>query len=185
MGRLLRGFWLSGGLRYFSAVVEDSNPDGKTAVFRRVLLKLSGEALMGPRAFGIDSDRLHSIARTVRRVSRRGVEVAIVVGGRIKYVDRPGYVAPPVVERTGAPAVSNSAPAVSNSPVPHSPPKLRKPKAKNDPRLVAAARELRDRWMEKVNSDPSILLSQGKYDVSKESPVVSRPLPVKALPVAA
>jgi uridylate kinase len=55
--------------------------DGKTAAFRRILLKLSGEALMGTRSFGIDSDRLHSIARTVRRVVDRGVEVAIVVGG--------------------------------------------------------------------------------------------------------
>jgi uridylate kinase len=55
--------------------------DGKAAAFSRILLKLSGEALMGKRAFGIDSDRLHSIARTVRRVTERGVEVAIVVGG--------------------------------------------------------------------------------------------------------
>jgi uridylate kinase len=55
--------------------------DGKAAAFSRILLKLSGEALMGKRSFGIDSDRLHSIARTVRRVTERGVEVAIVVGG--------------------------------------------------------------------------------------------------------
>ena len=55
--------------------------DGKAAAFSRILLKLSGEALMGTRSFGIDSDRLHSIARTVRRVTERGVEVAIVVGG--------------------------------------------------------------------------------------------------------
>ena len=40
-------------------------------------------------------------------------------------------------------------------------------KQKNDPRLVAAARELRDRWLEKVNDDPSVLLSNGKYEVSK------------------
>ncbi len=42
-----------------------------------------------------------------------------------------------------------------------------KQKVKNDPRFVAAARELRDRWLEQVNADPSTLLSQGKYDVSK------------------
>ena len=36
---------------------------------------------MGTRSFGIDSDRIHSIARTVRSVRDRGVEVAIVVGG--------------------------------------------------------------------------------------------------------
>ena len=54
--------------------------DGKPA-FRRILLKLSGEALMGPREYGVDADRLHGIARTVKRVHDRGVEVAIVVGG--------------------------------------------------------------------------------------------------------
>ncbi len=54
--------------------------DGKP-VFRRVLLKLSGEALMGSRAYGIDPERLRAVARTVRRVRERGVEVAIVVGG--------------------------------------------------------------------------------------------------------
>jgi hypothetical protein len=43
-----------------------------------------------------------------------------------------------------------------------------KQKVKNDPRFVAAARELRDRWLEQVNADPSALSSQGKYDVSKE-----------------
>jgi uridylate kinase len=46
-----------------------------------VLLKLSGEALMGPLAYGVDAERIHSIARTVKRVHERGVEVAVVVGG--------------------------------------------------------------------------------------------------------
>ena len=54
--------------------------DGKPA-FRRVLLKLSGEALLGKQQFGTDPERIHSIARTVRRVRERGVDVAIVVGG--------------------------------------------------------------------------------------------------------
>jgi uridylate kinase len=54
--------------------------DGKPA-FRRILLKLSGEALMGPLPYGVDADRLHGIARTVKHVHDRGVEVAIVVGG--------------------------------------------------------------------------------------------------------
>jgi hypothetical protein len=43
-----------------------------------------------------------------------------------------------------------------------------KQKVKNDPRLVAAARELRDRWLEQVNADPSVVISSGKYDVTKE-----------------
>jgi uridylate kinase len=55
-------------------------PDGKPA-FRRVLLKLSGEALMGSLPYGVEPDRIHGIARTVKRVHDRGVEVAIVVGG--------------------------------------------------------------------------------------------------------
>jgi uridylate kinase len=54
--------------------------DGKPA-FRRILLKLSGEALMGPLPYGVDADRLHGIAHTVKQVHDRGVEVAIVVGG--------------------------------------------------------------------------------------------------------
>jgi len=54
--------------------------DGKPA-FGRILLKLSGEALLGDRQFGIDPERIHGIARTVRRVRERGVGVAIVVGG--------------------------------------------------------------------------------------------------------
>src|SRR4051795_9554918 len=54
--------------------------DGKPA-FRRVLLKLSGEALMGPLQYGVDAERIHNIARTVKRVHERGVEVAAVVGG--------------------------------------------------------------------------------------------------------
>ncbi|CAN5547100.1 hypothetical protein BH09PLA1_BH09PLA1_14260 [soil metagenome] len=42
-----------------------------------------------------------------------------------------------------------------------------------DPRLVSAARELKDRWLEKVNNDPSLLSAEGKYEVSRadaESP---------------
>ncbi len=50
------------------------------AVFRRILLKLSGEALMGPLEYGTDPDRLQAIAAQVAAVQRRGVEVAIVVG---------------------------------------------------------------------------------------------------------
>ena len=42
-----------------------------------------------------------------------------------------------------------------------------KPRKKNDPKLIAAARELRDRWLEKVNQDGIALESQGKYDVSR------------------
>ena len=50
-------------------------------VFRRVLLKLSGEALMGDLEYGTDPERVEAIAAQVAGVHRRGVEMAIVVGG--------------------------------------------------------------------------------------------------------
>jgi len=49
--------------------------------YRRVLLKLSGEALMGDLEYGTDPARVAAIAREVAAVHSRGVEVAIVVGG--------------------------------------------------------------------------------------------------------
>jgi len=49
--------------------------------YRRVLLKLSGEALMGELAYGTDPERVAAIAGEVAAVHGRGVEVAIVVGG--------------------------------------------------------------------------------------------------------
>jgi uridylate kinase len=49
-------------------------------VFRRVLLKLSGEALMGDLAYGTDPDRVRAVAAQIAAVHARGVEIAIVVG---------------------------------------------------------------------------------------------------------
>jgi uridylate kinase len=49
-------------------------------VFRRILLKVSGEALMGPLEYGTDPDRVETIATQVHEVSARGVEIAMVVG---------------------------------------------------------------------------------------------------------
>ncbi|HWF51256.1 MAG TPA: UMP kinase [Solirubrobacteraceae bacterium] len=46
-----------------------------------MLIKLSGEALMGDLDYGTDRDRVHEVAQQVAAVQRRGVEVAIVVGG--------------------------------------------------------------------------------------------------------
>ena len=51
------------------------------AAFGRVLLKLSGEALMGQLEYGADVERVAAIATEVKRISDRGVEVAVVVGG--------------------------------------------------------------------------------------------------------
>jgi len=50
-------------------------------VFKRILLKLSGEALMGEQTYGIDIAMAESVAREVKAIHALGVEVAIVVGG--------------------------------------------------------------------------------------------------------
>ena len=52
-----------------------------SAKYNRIVLKLSGEALMGKRDFGIDDAILKRVARQVKDVTEAGVEVAIVVGG--------------------------------------------------------------------------------------------------------
>ena len=49
--------------------------------FKRILLKLSGEALMGSKQFGIDNDRLAVYAQEIKQVVEQGVQVAIVIGG--------------------------------------------------------------------------------------------------------
>jgi uridylate kinase len=49
--------------------------------FKRVLLKLSGESLMGDKQFGIDNKRLSNYAKEIKEIKDAGVEVAIVIGG--------------------------------------------------------------------------------------------------------
>ena len=49
--------------------------------YKRILLKLSGEALMGHNSFGIDSTRLNDYANEIKKIQKAGVEVAIVIGG--------------------------------------------------------------------------------------------------------
>jgi uridylate kinase len=60
-------------------------PEGAASPFRRILLKLSGEALMGEREYGLDPKTVAGIAREVVGVQAEGVEVAIVVGGGNVY----------------------------------------------------------------------------------------------------
>jgi uridylate kinase len=60
-------------------VAQSSSPNG--SVYRRVLLKLSGEALMGELSYGTDPERVQGIAQEVAAVHSRGIEIAIVVGG--------------------------------------------------------------------------------------------------------
>ncbi|TXC78939.1 UMP kinase [Luteibaculum oceani] len=49
--------------------------------YKRVLLKLSGESLMGDKQFGIDHERLNQYAQEIKEVLSTGVEMAIVIGG--------------------------------------------------------------------------------------------------------
>ncbi|MBA2380252.1 MAG: UMP kinase, partial [Blastocatellia bacterium] len=49
--------------------------------FKRILLKLSGEALMGGESYGIDTKVAESVGREIKAVHDLGIEVAIVVGG--------------------------------------------------------------------------------------------------------
>jgi uridylate kinase len=52
-----------------------------TPAYKRVLLKLSGEALAANQGFGIDTTRIHEIAAEIKDVHQVGVQLAIVVGG--------------------------------------------------------------------------------------------------------
>src|ERR1022692_3245288 len=52
-----------------------------TTIFKRILLKLSGEALAADQGFGIDTTHIHSIAGEIADVHNLGVQIAIVVGG--------------------------------------------------------------------------------------------------------
>jgi len=61
-----------------SGILEEPATGG--AAFGRILLKLSGEALMGGRDYGIDPARIESISHEVKQVHDLGVEVALVIG---------------------------------------------------------------------------------------------------------
>ena len=49
--------------------------------YKRILLKLSGEALMGNKQFGIDNNRLMQYAKEIREIADLGAEIGIVIGG--------------------------------------------------------------------------------------------------------
>ena len=49
--------------------------------YKRILLKLSGEALMGEQNYGIDTKIAESVAQEIKAVYELGVEIAVVVGG--------------------------------------------------------------------------------------------------------
>jgi uridylate kinase len=64
---------------------DDQTPSQKNnspaPIYRRIVLKLSGESFQGSQGFGIDAETVHSIAREVKEVSDLGIEMAIIVGG--------------------------------------------------------------------------------------------------------
>ncbi len=68
--------------------------------FRRILLKLSGEALKGEKEYGIDSRTVTGIAEEIRGVRELGVEIAVVIGGGNIYRGSSGDVE--CVEKTSA-----------------------------------------------------------------------------------
>jgi hypothetical protein len=91
-------------------------------------------------------------------------KVGIIVGGRIKYVDRSG----------AKPAEAAEKPK---------PPRRRAekaPKPKYDPKYLAAARELRDRCLEHVNDNGALPPPRGKYDVSRALHVEVKHIPLLA-----
>jgi uridylate kinase len=62
-------------------VTADASSESVAPAYHRVLLKLSGEALMGDLDYGTDPARVQAISRQIASVQRRGVEISIVVGG--------------------------------------------------------------------------------------------------------
>ncbi len=56
-------------------------PTNHLIMYKRILLKLSGEALMGNQQFGIDPVRLENYTKEIRAVKELGTEIAIVIGG--------------------------------------------------------------------------------------------------------
>ena len=57
--------------------------------FQRILLKVSGEALMGDNDYGIDSDTVNRIAGDIAEVHRRGIQVCVVLAAAIYFAASP------------------------------------------------------------------------------------------------
>ena len=55
--------------------------NNKSTRYKRILLKISGEALMGRNGYGIDPETLKSVSEEIRGVHNEGVQVAVVIGG--------------------------------------------------------------------------------------------------------
>jgi hypothetical protein len=98
----------------------------------------------------------------------------------------------PVLQKTAKYAISRSrlhfAEATRADLPKEKPPREKRKAIKNDPKLIAAARELRDRWLERVNADPMALVASGKYEVTRlisdiepttaAAQITSKPIPI-------
>ncbi len=62
-------------------MADRTSPAGSKRSYKRVLLKLSGEVLMGDQGFGIDPDTLNRLAAELVKAHKKGVDLAIVIGG--------------------------------------------------------------------------------------------------------
>ncbi len=60
-------------------------------IFKHILLKLSGEALMGENDFGIDISTINSITKQIRKIYKSGINISIVVGGGNIFRGSSGY----------------------------------------------------------------------------------------------
>ncbi len=58
-----------------------ANGSSDAKPYHRIMLKLSGEALMGTASYGIDPETIHGVAAEIERVHSRGLEIALVIGG--------------------------------------------------------------------------------------------------------
>lgn len=63
-----------------TAMKEPASTKSPQHKYKRVLLKISGEALMGPKEFGLDNETVSRIANDVKQVVESGIEICIVVG---------------------------------------------------------------------------------------------------------
>jgi uridylate kinase len=70
-----------GGEEYITLIFANKYSGRMLPRYKRILLKLSGESLMGDKSFGLDSDVIARYAQDVKSVTELGVQVAIVIGG--------------------------------------------------------------------------------------------------------
>ena len=62
-------------------VAESTSPILRTPLYRRILLKVSGEVLMGDAGYGVDMQTVDAVAQDVAEIVRHGVELCLVIGG--------------------------------------------------------------------------------------------------------